>query len=899
MLSRRDFLKRTSVAAAAAGQGAGGGEVVIVADPSDPVASASPARWAARELEGALAAAGCNVQMGQQIGEAPPGARCVVAAGTKAPLAREALKAAGVAAPDRAESLVLASSKAGGKPLLLACGDDARGLAYALLELADRVRHTDQPREALNVPRPVVERPANRIRGINRSFVSDVEDKPWYNDRSFWRQYLSMLATQRFNRFSLTLGLGYNFPRNARDVYFYFAYPFLVSPPGHKVRAAGLPDSERERNLEMLRFISGEAAARGIEFQLGLWTHAYQWVDSPNANYTIEGLSPENHAAYCRDALRMLLEACPAITGVTFRVHGESGVPEESFDFWKTVFDGIVKCGRKVEIDMHAKGMDQRMIDVALATGLPVMISPKYWAEHMGLSYHQAEIRELERPPRDRKDQGHMALSGGSRRFLRYGYGDLLREDRRYGVWHRIWPGTQRHLLWGDPALAAGYGRASSFCGSDGIDICEPLSFKGRIGSGVPGDRNAYADKSLEPGGSDWRKHLYTYRLWGRLLYNPDADPDTWRRFLRNQFRAGASAIEGALAHASRILPLVTTSHGVSGSNNTYWPEMYTNMPIVDANRKHPYGDTPSPRRFGAVSPFDPELFSTVDGFAEELLQGEHSGKYSPIEVAQWLEDLAEAASKNLAQAEAALAGRGGPEFRRVAVDAAIQSGLGRFFGAKLRSGVLFAIHERSGDREALEQALKAYRAARSAWAELAEQARVYAADVTYGFTAHLRGHWQDRLPAIDADMGDMEKRLQQASTNTAAVRSVAAERVKEAVREALGQPRRPALTCRHKPATRFKPGQMLAIELAVEKGKAPVAIRLHYRHVNQAERYRVADMHVQGTRYRAVIPAEYTQSPYPLEYFFTVHERRDAAWLYPGFEASLSNQPYFVVRQG
>ena len=50
---------------------------------------------------------------------------------------------------------------------------------------------------------------------------------------------------------------------------------------------------------------------------------------------------------------------------------------------------------------------------------------------------------------------------------------------------HRMWPGTQRLLMWGDPVMKLRRsGRASSFCGSDGIEICEPLSFKGRKGSG-------------------------------------------------------------------------------------------------------------------------------------------------------------------------------------------------------------------------------------------------------------------------------------------------------------------------------------------------------------------------------------------------------------------------------
>ena len=162
--------------------------------------------------------------------------------------------------------------------------------------------------------------------------------------------------------------------------------------------------------------------------------HGYQWINSPNPNYTIEGLTPETHAPYCRDAVRELLKACPAISGITFRIHGESGVNEGSYSFWKTIFDGVATCGRKVEIDMHAKGMDHTMIETALATGMPVNVSPKYWGEFLGMPYHQADIRALEIPRPGRQGTGLMNLSAGSRSFTRYGYGDLLREDRRFGV---------------------------------------------------------------------------------------------------------------------------------------------------------------------------------------------------------------------------------------------------------------------------------------------------------------------------------------------------------------------------------------------------------------------------------------------------------------------------------
>ena len=62
-----------------------------------------------------------------------------------------------------------------------------------------------------------------------------MEDKSWYNDRGFWERYLNLLAAQRFNRFHLAFGIGYDFVSDLRDCYFHFAYPFLVSPAGEIV----------------------------------------------------------------------------------------------------------------------------------------------------------------------------------------------------------------------------------------------------------------------------------------------------------------------------------------------------------------------------------------------------------------------------------------------------------------------------------------------------------------------------------------------------------------------------------------------------------------------------------------------------------------------------------------
>jgi len=871
-----------------------GKTVSIVSDPTDGIASSPASVWAIKELEKSLSLKGISVTRVELLSKAGDNDLTIVAASSGSLEATKLLDKVKINIPSVAEALGILPLQSEGKNILLACGFDERGLIYALLELADRVNNSNEPINSLNIKKTIVERPANVIRSLSRLFVSDIEDKPWYNNREMWPQYLTMLATQRFNRFNLGFGIGYDFLQNVTDAYFLFAYPFLFSVPGYNVRVPQLPDAERDQNLEMLRFISEETVARGMQFQLGIWMHGYEWLNSPNPNYTIEGLTHENHGSYCRDAVRQLLKACPAISGITFRIHGESGVTEGSYNFWKMVFEGVASCGRKVEIDMHAKGINQEMINTAVETGMPVNVSPKYWAEHLGLPYHQADIRAFEVPKPEQKADGLMNLSAGSRSFIRYGYGDLFKDNRKHGVLHRIWPGTQRLLLWGDPEMSAAHSKAFSFCGSVGAELMEPLSFKGRRGSGIAGDRCGYLDSSLKPR-FDWEKYLYSLRVFGRLAYNPNTEPDVWRRYLLNQFDTGAEAVELALANASRILPIVLTAHGVSAANNLYWVEMYTTLSIADPNNENPFFDTPTPKVFGNVSPMDPQLFSTINDFAKELLKGERSGKYSPIEYAQWVEDFADAADKHLAQAEALSKGKRRPEYRRMAVDVAMVAGLGRFFGAKFRSGVLYSIFEQTGDPSALKQSLKFYQIARSFWAKLVKIAvDVYKPDITIGEDKVIRGHWLDRLPAIDQDIALMIKKLEQAQSRDTIQSD---DKVSFTIQEVSGRPKREMVACQHIQPHHFKAGEPIKLELSVDKIIA--SARLYYRHVNHADRYEEVEMQRVGKNYQVTIPADYTNSMYPLQYYFELKEKPEKAWLYPGFNKDLTNQPYFVVNKG
>jgi hypothetical protein len=385
--------------------------------------------------------------------------------------------------------------------------------------------------------------------------------------------------------------------------------------------------------------------------------------------------------------------------------------------------------------------------------------------------------------------------------------------------------------------------------------------------------------------------------VWGRSVYNPETDADGWRRYLRLQFHDAAQAAENALANASRVLPVITTTHGASGSNNSYWPEMYMNMPIVNEKRAQPYNDTRVPRVFGTVSAFDPQLFATINECAEDLVRGGRSARYTPLDVAQWLEDMSASAVRNRTEALARASNKSAPELRRMAADVSIQAGIGRFFAYKMRSGVLWHLYQTTGDRTALIEGVKAYRTARDAWASMSQEAKaVYASDITYGRNANMRGNWFDRISGIDADLADMEARLADTTPLTPPAKEDPAD-ARRAIAAALARPVRLTVAAHHTPAAAFDPGKPIEVSIAFDANRPNRKVTLAYRQADQSQSWRSTEMSARDNEFRGTIPGDYTQSPYPIQYFFEVHESGGSA-IYPGFSPDLSNQPYILVRR-
>lgn len=764
-----------------------------------------------------------------------------------------------------------------------------RGFSYGVSEIADRI---EAEGVGFAVRRDESYAPAVPVRGIQRAFSSAAEDIPWFHDQQFWGEYLDHLAAQRFNRFHLTFGMQYNYgtgyeSRTATDNYLCFVYPFLLEVPGFSVRAEGVTDDERDRNFDALAFIARETRRRGMSFQLGLWNHAYDYGWESKHHYPILGIGQESHAEYSAAALAIILERIPEIDGLTFRVHHEGGIHEEGHEkFWDTVFEAASQAGRPLQIDMHAKGVDDALREAVRKPNLSPIISGKYWAEHMGLPYHQASIRQRELQANIWGHHDRASLSGvteGSRKFTRYGYADFLDEDREIDFMFRMWPGTQKMLLWGDPAFAAGFGRYATLGGSRGLDFCEPLFFKGRKGTGAPGRRDPYVRDDLRLGVHDWKKYRYTYTLWGQLLYDPEADPSVWRRVLDADYGERATAVEQGLGALSRVLPLVTVAHGISGANNHYSPEFYVDLAVSQWRQMtHYMFDTPSPHTWDGVSPFDPALFYSVGGYCQAVLDGTVDARYTPLEVASWLEDMATTGRAAIDEIEADGAPRDA-QTERTLIDMKVLTRLARFFAGKFRGAVEYGLFDRSRDAQHLARAVEYVEAAHAEYAAIdADTDGAYQSDLAFGVGLSERGHWKDRLMAMREDLFLLKRELEKSAGDASSTGPLE-------LRESRGR-----VDAELVAEEAFVRGEAFTVRLRTNAALENAT--LHYRHLDQSKPIQTVAMRADSEGYVAEIPAEYTATTFPLMFFADVRVPGELSVFVPALDDDLSNQPYIVV---
>lgn len=769
--------------------------------------------------------------------------------------------------PTKAESLCL--QKLMGNRLLIA-GSDARGLSYALLEAARALELAPEGQGPLAAVPAVIEAPFLAERSMTMHLFNADLETSWYFDEDFWRDYFKMLASNRYNNFTLTFSDQTN--------YLTPIYAFLVDVPGYAdVRVKGLTREDRARNLRMLRRIAELARERGLDFTLGIW--AQLPVPEYPGSVLVENLPRGRDAAdYCARGLKSVLQACPAISGVQFRMNQEAGVPEdEQAAFFTIVFQAIRACGRPMRVDLRFKALLPATIQAALAAGLRVTVSFKFWCEHMGLPYHPTVA--------DRRY-----------RESRYSYGAALATPRDYRVVYQLWSvGSQRLLLWGDPEYAARFARSCRLGDGAGFEVFAPLTNRGY--GNEPGAWPLFADRSYQVGRWDHERYWFFYLTFGRLGYNPETDPEVWRRELRHRFGEAAADIELAYRHASQIIPLITATHLPSAGEWRWWPEMDTGGRLPEYQHVQP-SDT---AQFYAIRAWRrtpgwvwEEWDATIPGYAEDALAGRLQGKMLPPAIARKLLHLAEQTDQSLARADARLPASRSAECRGTQLDLHVLADLARYHAGKMNAATHLAFFELNGDTGRLPAALQNMNAAGQAWRQLVQRTdNVYHDNLVFGIPRgsprsraghHHGGHWKDRMGELEADVAYLKRLLQQHGGEGKQFRTYPGE-------TPLGE--EPQFE--HRPIAMTHPGVDLTISARVRSQAALRQVMLHYRAVDQtAEWQQLAMQRRPDGQWQATVPGKHVPARWDFMYYLEAQLEAGGGWIWPSWE---QGPPYVVVK--
>jgi hypothetical protein len=608
------------------------------------------------------------------------------------------------------ESLAIKKIKISTKEILIIAGSDERGLLYALTDAARQIENAGKATPVINAIAEISESPEAPVRSMIVFLHNEADEKDWYYSKEYWNAYFEMLATNRWNTFNLVFShqTGYLAPM----------YPYHVQVESHpEVKVEGLSDEQRKKNLDMLRYISSTAKEYGLDFTLSVWqqiawatAHAVAGQSQKNS---VSGYSVENMTDYTYHALKKLLQECPGITGVQLRMNYESGVDfkfQTAF-FRDAVFRAMKESGRPVLLELRDIGLLKETQEAAMATGLPLRVSHKYWAEDLMFPYHPPRIMHT------------------------YSYGDWLKYPRKIDQIYQVWSlGSHRLLQWGDPEFVRRFGPTTTFQDAVGFEICAPLSQKG-FGN-ESGAFRIFEDKTREYYKWEFQKYWSYYQLFGRLTYNSTASDEFWTNELSRRFGTDAAKpIANMYRAGSRILPKIL-SVAIANFNMYVWPEKDMGGLI---------------NYYMTLKPFDPALYSGFQEYIDDVLAGRTTGKTNPEQVASQLEALA-LETEQFADAAKPLVTKGKREFWATEMDFRILSGMARYFSHKIRVAISLGFFYKTGDANQLQLAIKHGEAGLEVWKQVSRLAdEIYSDHLVFG--PGSVGHWKDNIVFVENDL--------------------------------------------------------------------------------------------------------------------------------------------------
>jgi hypothetical protein len=826
-------------------------------------------RHGVEQLHAALRARGWAVQLAPSA-EAATGDRLLVVGTTAGNGAAARLRRqAGLALPSAAESLSIRNTQLLGRPALVLCGADDRGLMYAALDVADRIGWTTDSANPFAAVRDIEESPSVVERSLSVYTMNRAYWESRFYDERYWARYLDTLAASRFNRLLIIFGYengGFLAP----------SYPYFFDTPGFPgVRMVNLTPQQQQRNLASLNRLIEMAHDRGLAVGLGLWDHIYragvqtggaEWVADykdravPNS---VQGLAAENLSEYTLASLKRLLALVPEVDSLQFRVHEESGLKREEMEsFWRAVFQHVKRERPGMLLEARAKGTPDSIIEAALALGVNLRVETKFWMEQMGLPFHPTHVN----PP--------------NQRDRRHGYADLLRYPQRYQMNWRLWNGgTSRLLLWADPDYVRRYSKATLLYNSPNWDVNEPLATKmeAQHPDAPPFDllqaQYRYYDYEFE-------RYWHFFQIWGRLGYNPDTPAEIWQHQFQRRFgTAAAPHVEAALHRASQVLPMIVAS---------VYP--YSLFPTTRGwAERQSLGATLA--QYAKNEGSDVQQFESFEEAARRIASRGSTPRRTPETTSRWFDRTADAILSSVERADAVIGDRRGNEFDSTITDLRILANLARFHARRSLAAVQYNLFGVTGNVAALDEAIAGERGAIDAW-----RGMVLAAGDRYAFNLamgacsfDLCGHWRDELVKLENGFAQ----LQQQRLGAAAM----SESGPRATGPSLTTPDSMPPEIEHEPIRTAPAHRLLRITAHVTDASGVRSVRLRYRHVTQFEDYETLDMQPISGRpgsYTAIVPAEALSPQWDFMYFIEAIDAAGNGTIWPDLAREM---PYVIVK--
>jgi hypothetical protein len=795
-------------------------------------------------------------------GEAPE--LTIVAGLASGNIAARALKSANTPLPRLPESLAIKRMSLQGKPVLVLCGADSRGLMYAALDVADRVRWAAKSSDPLTYVHDTAESPYIAERGISTYTMQRAYFESRLYDENYWKRYFDLLARSRINAFTVIFGYengGFLAP----------PYPYFFNTPSYDgVRMTGITVEQQERNKNAFNAMIRIAHERGISIHAAIWDHIYrggvQAGGIPGASEKagkpvpglVTGLTAENLAPYTKAALPRFMQVFSGLDGIEFRMHTESGLKrEEMGPFWHDVFSLLKQANPDIRVTLRAKDLPDSIIDDALKQGLNIRIETKYWMEQMGMPFHPTHIN-----PQNQHDRRH-------------GYADLIQYPQRYRILWRLWSGgTTRLLLWSDPEYVRRYAKSARLYDGKSIDVNEMLATR-MLGQPHDEPPLPILNAKYRFYDYDFERYWSFYQVWGRVSYNPATPDEVWQKEFERRFGAAGPDVMEALHLASRVLPrIVAAAYRYRLFPTTRgWAEMMRQ------------GDLP---QFASLEGTDVEQFMSPKDEARSLIDGSDTSKRRPEETSQWFSDTADGILAHVTRIDVSKAPLNS-EIRSTVTDLKILAWLARYYAARLPAAVSYDLFTMTKNPAALDAAIASERKAVDAWRQVVESAGdVYSPNLAFG--VHAVGfprHWSEELTRLEQglDVLTEQRKKLQAPANTAPK-----ELPHRTDRADTQTP-----TVKLVPAGKARPGEALLVTAHAEDLSGIKSLRLRYRHVTQMEDYLTADM-VRDPKtglYSAQIPGEFITASQDVMYFVEAIDNAGNGRNYPDLETT---SPYVVV---